>query len=60
MSDLMLMNLLLLIEMCIRDSVIGVRHLHGVFIAVQIALRICIVAGSGFRAVSRFRGDGFR
>ena len=41
-------------------DVVGVRHLHGVFIAVQIALRVGIVAGSGFRAVSGFCSDGFR
>jgi len=41
-------------------DVVGVRHLHGIFIAVQIAVRVGVVAGSGFRAVSGFRGDGFR
>ena len=41
-------------------DVIGVRHLHVVLVALQIAVRIGVVAGSGLRAVSRFRGDGFR
>ena len=41
-------------------DVVGVRHLHVVLVAVQIALRIGIVAGVRFGAVSRFRGDGFR
>ena len=41
-------------------DVVGVRHLHGVFIALQVSVRVGVVAGSGFRAVSRFRGDGFR
>ena len=41
-------------------DIIGVRHLHVVLVALQIAVRVGVVAGTGFRAVSRFRGDGFR
>ena len=41
-------------------DVVGVRHLHVVLVALQIAVRVGVVAGTGFRAVSHFRGDGFR
>ena len=41
-------------------DVVGVRHLHVVLIALQIAVRVGVVAGTGFRAVSGFRSDGFR